>query len=100
MINAAYRTFLEQKIVLADQSGFQLTRPEYQLFQSDKPHQIDAIRWSLSRGRALLAFSFGLGKTRIQCEIARMVELYTQKKFLVICPLGVRHQFTEEDGPA
>ncbi len=93
-----YRQFLESKIIVAERHGFDVSPDE---LQSDllKPHQMDVVRWSVSNSRALLALRFGLGKTRIQCEIARLVHGRTGKKFLVICPLGVRHQFTVEDGP-
>lgn len=38
--------------------------------------------------------------TRIQVELLRQVQAQTGRKVLVICPLGVRHQFIHEDGPA
>lgn len=63
------------------------------------PHQSDAIRWAANLGKALIAMKFGLGKTRIQCELARLIHQRTQAPFLVICPLGVKTQFSEEDGP-
>lgn len=62
-------------------------------------HQADAVRWALNRGRALIAASFGLGKTMMQCEIARQIHMETGQPFLVVAPLGVKHQFQEEDGP-
>lgn len=95
-MKSAYRTFLEEKIVVADNHGFTLDHPEYQLAGDNFPHQTDAIRWAVSRGTALIAMSFGLGKTRIQCQIADKVHNHTNKKFLVICPLGVKHQFVED----
>jgi DNA modification methylase len=64
------------------------------------PHQRDAVRWALSRERALLALSFGLGKTRIQISLAKALHELTGDPFLIVCPLGVKHQFAEEDGPA
>ena len=41
--------------------------------------------------------SLGWGKTAQQVEIARHVHQRTGKLFLVIAPLGVRHQFVQED---
>ena len=44
-------------------------------------------------------FILGLGKTTQQIELLRQVHRATNGVQLVICPLGVRHQFTHEDGP-
>ena len=92
-----YNTFLESKIVVNDEIGIDIDAEE--LHSSTFPHQRDATIWALRNGRALVAMSFGLGKTHIQCEIARLLHERTDKSFLVVCPLGVKHQFTEEDGP-
>ena len=96
-MKSAYRKFLESKVVVASREGFDLSAMD--IHRDCFPHQKDAIQWAVSLGRALIAMSFGLGKTRIQCEIARLIHLQTGKKFLVICPLGVKHQFVNEDGP-
>lgn len=96
-MNTTYRNFLESKIVVAKRHGMDVSRAD--IHPDCFPHQKDAIQWAVSLGRALIAMSFGLGKTRIQCEIARNIHLQTGKKFLVICPLGVKHQFIFEDGP-
>lgn len=93
-----YQQFLQSKITVADRSGFDVD-PGW-LHPDNKPHQRDGIIWALRMGRALLAWSFGLGKSRAQIEIARAVHRHTGKPFLIICPLGVKHQFQEEDGPA
>ena len=69
------------------------------LHPSTAPHQADAIRWALRVGRALIAMSFGLGKTHVQIEIARQVVERVGGRFLIVCPLGVRHQFIDDDGP-
>ncbi len=92
-----YEAFLKSKIVVASRAGFDV--PVSDLHPGNKPHQNDAIRWGASLGRALIAMSFGLGKTRIQCELARLIHARTGKPFLVVCPLGVKHQFAVEDGP-
>lgn len=93
-----YRQFLEGKIIDVDRAGFTV-QPE-RLHPGNFPHQNDAITWAAGLGRALIAMSFGLGKTRIQCELARLIHERTGQPFLVVCPLGVKHQFSEEDGPA
>lgn len=95
-----YIEFLKNKVeVESATGGIRVTAD--QLHPSLLPHQRDAIIWALLRGKALIAASFGLGKTRIQIELIRQVQLRTRRRFvLVICPLGVRHQFIHEDGPA
>lgn len=94
--NQQYYQMLEQKFVLAERTGFSADGINAALF----PHQADAVNWACERGRGLIAMSFGLGKTRIQIEIARIIAERTGRPFLVICPLGVKHQFADEDGPA
>jgi hypothetical protein len=36
----------------------------------------------------------------MQIELMRQVHAHTGRRVLVICPLGVKHQFIHEDGPA
>jgi DNA modification methylase len=93
-----YRTFLESKIELATRSDERVA--EVQLDGSLFPHQADATRWGLRCQRALIAMSFGLGKTRIQVSLAKALHERTGEAFLIVCPLAVKHQFAEEDGPA
>lgn len=95
-VNEEYYALLQRKFILAERVGFNADGINAALF----PHQADAVRWACERGRGLIAMSFGLGKTRIQIEIARIIVERTGRPFLIICPLGVKHQFTEEDGPA
>jgi hypothetical protein len=96
MINT-YQEFLESKIVDFESVGFDVDPAD--LHPSTKEHQRDSIIWAAKQGRALIAMSFGLGKTHIQIELAKLIHKMTGDKFLVICPLGVKHQFSVEDGP-
>ena len=64
-----YQEFLESKIVTVEQTGFKAQADR--LHPSHFPHQVDTILWALDLGKALIASSFGLGKTAIQCELAR-----------------------------
>jgi DNA modification methylase len=97
MINPLYEKFLRSKIQNVEKVGFDVRQDE--LHPGNFPHQDVAIKWAVNMGRALLAASFGLGKTRIQCEIAKIVHQRIGKKFLIIAPLGVKYQFVNEDGP-
>jgi DNA modification methylase len=92
-----YYMFLENKIEV--DAGDGVTISAASLHPSCYPHQVDAITWALRNQRALIAARYGLGKTQMQCEIARRVHESTGQRFLVICPLGVKTQFVNEDGP-
>lgn len=89
---------LRSKVQMKNESGFTLERSD--LHPSLFEFQKDMVLWAAQRGRALIAASFGLGKTRLQVELLRQAHLRTGQSVLVICPLGVRHQFIHEDGPA
>ena len=86
------------KIDIHAASGLDVRRADLhaRLFE----YQKDAVLWALQRGHGLLAERFGLGKTTQQIEILRQVHRLAGGAQLVICPLGVRTQFTHEDGPA
>lgn len=94
-----YLRFLESKIA-APGNRIALGLDTTLIHPSTKDHQRDVILWALRQERALIACSFGLGKTQIETEIARMLlAANPESKFLVCAPLGVRHQFINEDGP-
>lgn len=95
----AYLRFLESK-VRGKAEGAPCSFDASLIHPSTKPHQRDSILWALTQECALIAARFGLGKTQIQIEIARLLlAAYPDHKFLIISPLGVRHQFIDEDGP-
>lgn len=91
-----YLNFLESKIVKAEYFGFKVTDIHKSLF----PHQADIVAWAVKGGRRAIFASFGLGKTRIQCETLRQIEKKEGGLHLIICPLGVKQEFTKVDGPA
>lgn len=92
-----YTEFLKSKVAVVEWQGIDVSPAE--LHPSSLPHQVDATQWMLRMGRAMLAMSFGLGKTQCQIEAAKQIVEKHGGKFLIVAPLGVRHQFTEEDGP-
>ena len=79
-----YIEFLKTKIPQAELSGFEPTNP---IHPSLFPHQRDISEWCVRGGRRACFASFGLGKTRIQLEIARQITGKTGGRFLIICPL-------------
>jgi DNA modification methylase len=93
-----YIEFLKAKVKLVPSDGFDAS--PFELAPDNKPHQNDSILWAVEQGRALIASSFGLGKSRQQIQIAQIVNRRTGKPFLIICPLGAKHQFQVKDGPA
>lgn len=64
----SYEAFILAKVAEAPAVGFE---PPLPLTDSLFPHQRDIVRWACLRGRAAIFASFGLGKTRMQLEIAR-----------------------------
>ena len=61
------------------------------------PHQRDIVVWAVSGGRRAIFASFGLGKTLMQLEIARLLlEESGGSHALIVCPLGVRQEFTRD----
>jgi DNA modification methylase len=92
-----YQEFVARKVKLARRHGFEPNLES--IHPSTFPHQLDGILWAARLGRALISMSFGLGKSSIQLQLARLVHEHTGGQFLIICPLGVKHQFIEEDGP-
>lgn len=93
-----YYDFLSNKIdINTNLAGFTVDSSE--LHPSLYPHARDIVTWGTRLGRGLIAARFGLHKTSIQNELARLVHGRTGGKFLVVCPLSVRHQFMQKDGP-
>lgn len=61
-----------------------------------KPHQRDIVCWAVRGGQRAIFAAFGLGKTFMQLEIARLICAKTQKPFLIVAPLGVRGEFRRD----
>ena len=94
---SAYRDFLATKVPVATDGGFiPPSDPHPSLFG----HQRDIATWAVRGGQRAIFAAFGLGKTRIHLQIAKWVTEHSAGRYLIICPLGVRHVFTREDGPA
>ena len=90
-----YQKFLEQKIVVAGTYGYEINKDE--INPISLPHQKDIIHWAISGGRRAIFASFGLGKTLMQLEIARLVIKITNKPFLICMPLGVVGEFRDDN---
>jgi len=104
-----YDQFLGNKALSVPQKGFDIT--EDQLHPSKKPHQGLIIPWAIKGACRAIFAAFGLGKTHMQLEIARLVHQHEifdkfrpgainqfegKTKFLITCPLGTKHEFKRE----
>jgi hypothetical protein len=92
-----YLAFLRRKIPQAEICGFEPPSPAH---PSLKGHQADISRWAVRGGRRAVFASFGLGKTRINIQVGQWIIERTDGRYLIIAPLGVRQEFTLNDGPA
>ena len=89
-----YHEFLEHKIDVAPLVGLDVQAD--QLSSALKPHQRDSVLWALRGGRRALFAAFGLGKTVMQLEWARIVAEETGGQVLIVAPLNVRREFYDD----
>ena len=89
-----YQEFLEQKIDVAPLVGLDVQADR--ISHALKPHQRDSVLWALRGGRRALFAAFGLGKTVMQLEWARIVAEKTGGQVLIVAPLNVRREFYDD----
>lgn len=89
-----YKEFLESKIELAQDSGFEVNPAD--INKALKPHQKDAVIWALKGGRRALFERFGLGKTIQEIEFCKQVIDHEGGRALIVLPLGVKQEFTQD----
>lgn len=89
-----YKEFLESKIELAQDSGFEVNPAD--INKALKPHQRDAVIWALKGGRRALFENFGLGKTIQEIEFCKQVIDHEGGRALIVLPLGVKQEFTQD----
>jgi DNA modification methylase len=89
-----YKEFLESKVRLAEKHGFEIDISN--IHPLLKPHQRDVVYWNIKGGRRANFLSFGLGKTLIQLETLRQIQLNKGGNVLIVCPLGVKHEFKRD----
>ncbi len=92
----SYLDFIRSKVPKAEDAGFEPPSPAH---SSLFPHQREICEWAIRGGRRAIFASFGLGKTRMQLQLGWWVAEKTGRPFLIVCPLGVRQEFTRHDGP-
>lgn len=90
-----YRQFLRSKAIMAPERGFSVSLEEINPIL--KPHQKLLVQWGSAGGRRAIFAKFGLGKSVIQLEIARLTLLKCGgKRALITAPLGVRQEFIRD----
>lgn len=89
-----YMDFVRSKIITIPQYGFAVSLEEINPIL--KPHQKLAVQWAILGGRRALFLDFGLGKSVVQLEIARIVSQRFNDRALLTIPLGVRQEFTQD----
>lgn len=89
-----YDEFLDDKIEVAKESGFEISLDE--INPALKPHQKLAVQWAVRGGRRGLFERFGLGKTVQELEFCRIVTEHEGGQALIVLPLGVRQEFTRD----
>lgn len=90
----AYETFLRSKMIAAPERGISIDSSAVNPLL--KPHQAAIVRWAVHKGNAAIFAAFGLGKTFMQLEIARLICEHAGGKFLIVAPLGVRQEFKRD----
>ena len=94
MNDQAYTDFLKSKVKLAESWGFAVEDSE--LNPKLKDHQRAIVRWMIAGGRRGCFAAFGLGKTVIELEAARVTLTRSGGRALIIIPLGVRQEFRRD----
>lgn len=97
-----YLRFLQEKVQIAPESGFDCDESEVNPIL--KPHQRAIVVWAVRGGRRAIFAAFGLGKSVIQLEILRIILLKLRLQYpadpnhygLIVAPLGVRQEFIRD----
>lgn len=90
----SYEQFLETKACFAGLHGLDCDPGEVNPLLKD--HQRAIVVWAIRGGRRAIFASFGLGKTFMQLEIARLITTKAGGRFLIVAPLGVRQEFMRD----
>ena len=90
-----YETFLNNKNIILENSGFKVDKEELNPMMFD--FQKDIVKWALAKGRAAIFADTGHGKTVMQLEWASKIHQLTGGKVLILAPLAVTEQ-TQREG--
>jgi DNA modification methylase len=87
-----YDSFLRSKVIIAPNRGMEPAGMNPRL----KPHARDIAAWMVRGGARACFASFGLHKTSIQLQILESILGHFSGSGLLVCPLGVKHEFVRE----
>jgi DNA modification methylase len=90
----SYEQFVAAKTTYDSHHGFDVDPGDVHPLL--KAHQADLVRWAVAGGRRAVFAAFGLGKSMIQLETVRLVAARAGGPGLIVCPLGVRQEFTRD----
>lgn len=90
----SYEEFLAAKVDFDRSYGFVV--PDDAVHPVLMPHQRDIVRWAVHGGRRAIFAAFGLGKSVMQLEVLRLTIERAGGAALIVCPLGVRHEFVRD----
>jgi len=89
-----YNDFLANKQIITKNSGFDVSReslnPELYDFQKDM------TKWAIKKGKCALFTMTGTGKTAMQAEWAKQINIKTKANILIVAPLAVAKQSIHE----
>ena len=81
-------------MAIASDSGFEISTDK--INAALKPHQKDIVAWAIKGGKRAIFAKFGLGKSVMQIEYCKQIIDHEGGKALIICPLGVKQEFTHD----
>lgn len=89
-----YEEFLQGKIDIAEETGFEIDQKE------DNPSlfdwQNDIVRWALRKGKCAIFSDCGTGKTRLLLQWGQKVHEHEDAPILILAPLAVAQQTKRE----
>lgn len=91
---ASYQEFLETKLDIAEETGFDISLEE--LNPALLPHQKKIVQWAIKGGKRAVFAQFGLGKSCIQIEFCHQVTKRLGGKALIVMPLGVKAEMEHD----
>ena len=90
----SYNDFIQKKLKISHYHGFEVDKKD--IHKTLFNYQKDLTLWALKKGKACLFTGTGTGKTFMELEFARQVNLKTGKKSIIVAPLAVSEQIRKE----
>lgn len=91
-----YQSFLEAKVRMAPTFGFDVPVADMHPSLIERGHQAATVQWAARGGRRAIFAAFGLGKTRMQLWLLKVLRDRAPGLSLIVAPLGVRQEFMND----